>query len=507
MTNFRRDFVLLFIAVFLFGAVSETLAQDDAARRTEGFKARRYGLFAHYLMRLQNNPEKVNSLGKETSWNDCVNEFDVERFAEDAAATGAGYVIFTVMQQTEFMIAPNETFDRLTGFKPGEACSERDLIAELCDALHKRDIDLILYWTGDGPTVSERARSGLKLQIPVTDDHVRNWASVAREYSLRYGKKIKGWWIDGSYPFIGYNDTRMKIMADALRAGNPDAILAFNPGVTEPGPISVNYSGEDFTAGERTFFNEIPTQRLLNGKQWHLASFLGINSNSPQAGRHLDGWGATGCSRNKIEMAQYVHRVNKVGGVVTIDVCLFRDGGIDRAQVETLRGLRTRMKKMAEEERAWRDGGAVPARNAAWKQISFLKSLDGARQLQPSVGEIHAARYGNDGRFDTAAVGSNDWAWNYEVLFDGPVRAAAINVFFARDGYPTECEIFLKRSGTEEWISVGAFHDLKGDPIELRIESILADAVCVKSYKPDGPNQPGRQMAVAELQVFEPERP
>jgi hypothetical protein len=54
--------------------------------------------------------------------------------------TGAGYVIFTIMQQQRFMIAPNETFNRLTGYKTGEACSSRDLIEELYQTLHKRDV-------------------------------------------------------------------------------------------------------------------------------------------------------------------------------------------------------------------------------------------------------------------------------------------------------------------------------------------------------------------------------
>jgi hypothetical protein len=44
---------------------------------------------------------------------------------------GAGYVIFTVLQRQRFMIAPNETFNRLIGYKTGEACSSRNLIEDL----------------------------------------------------------------------------------------------------------------------------------------------------------------------------------------------------------------------------------------------------------------------------------------------------------------------------------------------------------------------------------------
>ena len=68
-------------------------APDPA--RTEGLRSKGFGLFFHYLSGLQNNAETVNSLGKETGWDECVDEFDVERFANQVAETGAGYVFFT----------------------------------------------------------------------------------------------------------------------------------------------------------------------------------------------------------------------------------------------------------------------------------------------------------------------------------------------------------------------------------------------------------------------------
>jgi hypothetical protein len=51
---------------------------------------------------------------------------------------GAGYVIFTMMQRTRYLIAPNDTYDKLTGYKPGEACSTRDLVENLHRSLEKR---------------------------------------------------------------------------------------------------------------------------------------------------------------------------------------------------------------------------------------------------------------------------------------------------------------------------------------------------------------------------------
>jgi len=36
----------------------------------------------HYLNGLQNSRESINSLGRETPWDECVREFDTERFAD-----------------------------------------------------------------------------------------------------------------------------------------------------------------------------------------------------------------------------------------------------------------------------------------------------------------------------------------------------------------------------------------------------------------------------------------
>ena len=115
-----------------WGAMAET---NNPA--TDWFCKAGYGVFVHYLNELQNSGNTLQSLGRSTTWDECVREFDVNRFADAMAEAGAGYVIFTTHQRTRFLIAPNATFDRVTGYKPGEACATRDLIEDLYQALHK----------------------------------------------------------------------------------------------------------------------------------------------------------------------------------------------------------------------------------------------------------------------------------------------------------------------------------------------------------------------------------
>ena len=482
--------VLLALLFCLIGSatlaqISERSPSDRAPdpARTENFRSKRYGVFFHYLNGLQNNEASINSLGKETSWNECVEEFDVERFANQVAETGAGYVFFTMMQQERFMPAPNATFDRLTGYEPGEACAKRDLIAEIADALEARGIDLYLYWTGDGPTLDPQAFQGLSGAIPVTEDYMRAWSKVVAEYGERYGKKVKGWWVDGSYSWIGHSDATFSILAEALRAGNPERILAFNPGVDPK--VSAYTDFDDFTAGEQNEFVSLPeTGRFLKGAQWHILTFLG------------DNWGRPGVKLSKDELARYVWNVGKRGGVVTIDALLYRDGSLDRSQLETLKALRPRLEKIDAEYETRRASG-----NLAVDAIAFLQSLDGSRELPPSVGAVHAADKGVDGDPNTAAVGANDWAWAFVVQLPEPGDATRITLLFG-GGFATEFEAFVK-SDDSEWVSVGRFENPEGlKAFDITFEKRRVSAVKIAGYRPNGENQPGVQMSIAELGVF-----
>ena len=71
----------------------------------------------------------------------------------------------------------------------------------------------------------------------MTEAFVKNWASVLEELSVRYGEKVRGWWIDGCYDetFLRYDDELMSHYDRAVKKGNPDALVALQridrPGV------------------------------------------------------------------------------------------------------------------------------------------------------------------------------------------------------------------------------------------------------------------------------------
>lgn len=245
------------------------------ANSTDWFMQAQHGVFTHYLDSLQNNPASPNSLGQSSSWNECVNVFDADAYAASAALANARYAFITMMQGTRFMIAPNDVYSNLTGYAAGEACSTRDLVIDLAAALAKRNIKLMLYWTGDGPHLDPQAASRMGWSPATPDVFVQRWASVLEEYAVRYGSLVHGWWVDGCYQrSLNYTDAKLTLYRNAILKGNPNAIFAFNNGVSHP--ITRTNSLEDYTCGESDDFVEIPKGRFVaDGDQWHTLGFLG----------------------------------------------------------------------------------------------------------------------------------------------------------------------------------------------------------------------------------------
>ena len=351
--------------------------------KTAWLKDGKWGVFNHYLYYEKECGFK-SRFAPEVSWNECVNCFNVKKYAKTLSELNTGYVIFTLMQGYEFLCAPNDTFNKITGKKPGEACSQRDLIMEISDELAKYGIPLMVYFPADGPYKSKDV-GGIfgyhdRPNEIVTEEFVKKWSSVLEEYAVRYGDKVKGWWFDGCYPFFGFNEDLLKFFKDAVRKGNENAVVAFNNGVLQvdcnnpeyehlvdgetlpwkkmqklinkaesgnaealkafsrPGPIRYSIH-DDYTAGEENHFIWYPEDRFTDGAQWHTLSFLGQeHENGGFFGN--SGWGNTGSKYTSEELRDYVDKVNAKGGAVSIDIAIFRDGSFDCAQIEVLKALK-----------------------------------------------------------------------------------------------------------------------------------------------------------------------
>lgn len=312
-----------------WGVDPEYIKVEDVAvveRRTRRLHDAKWGVFNHYL---------GHDITSADAWNAKVNSFDVKKVADQLEACGAKFYFITLMQGRRWMCAPNATYDRIAGTKPGEACSIRDLPMELSEELMKRGIDLYLYYTGDGPYLDNEIGSRFGFTEPrflgVTRSFVNKWSSVLEEFAVRYGDRVKGWWIDGCYDnYLRYTDDLLEPYARAVHKGNPDAAVALNNGVVD---YYRRYSRHaDFTAGEFNDFYCIPKTRFIEGAQ----SFALIPLGAWGKGGN-PAWASGGCKRDAKYVADYVRLVNANGGSVAIDVHVAPDGSWDQDQFEVLK--------------------------------------------------------------------------------------------------------------------------------------------------------------------------
>ena len=311
------------------------------SKQQDAFLARRFGVFNHFLYSAPSSRPDTLATQPTPDWNACVEHFDVEDMARRLHAVGAGYYWITIMQGRKYMLAPNAAFDAIAGTKPGEACAHRDLIADLAEALARYDIDLFLYFTGDGPYLDVEIGKKFGLYEPrkhVTMNFVAKWASVLREYAMRYGTGVKGWWIDGCYrDFLGYTEELLTPYYEACKAGNPDCLVAMNNGVKPD--FRKYYSKEEITAGEFNDFAVLPPSRFIDGAQAHILAPLGVSADGSEWG----GWRRPGLKRSKEYMLDYVRRANAVGMPVTIDIFVGHDASWDAEQKAALQYIGERL--------------------------------------------------------------------------------------------------------------------------------------------------------------------
>ena len=304
-------------------------------RNIDRFYRSKWGVFNHFLS---------HEIASSEEWNEKVDGLDVEKIAKNLHEMGASYYFITIMQGTKYMCAPNSTYDRICGIKPGEACSRRDLIADLIKALSVYDIDLYLYYTGDGPYKHEECGKKMGFIEPrenISEDFVRNWAAVLEEYAIRYKGKVKGWWIDGCYDYFGYTDELMTIYSDTVKRVDPDAVIAFNNGelvmqqiYEKPFIIDKRCSSADYTAGELVDISYIPESRFTDGAQNHLLIPIGIPAIAEDLGTS---WCRPGLKRSPDEIKEFLKKANVNGVVVTFDIYLDRYGNFDEEQMKALK--------------------------------------------------------------------------------------------------------------------------------------------------------------------------
>ncbi|MGQ9524155.1 MAG: discoidin domain-containing protein [Armatimonadota bacterium] len=476
---------------------------------TDWFMKAGWGVFTHYLTGADTTVDE---------WNRMVDGFDVEGLAQQLESVGAKYYFITLGQNSGHYCAPNATYDQFVGITPSK-CSRRDLVSDLYTALSRGGISLLVYLPSGAPDQDPVAMKALEWKsgrygywaYPEggPDDRLesfqRKWEAVIREWSLRWGRKVRGWWFDGCYfPDAMYRHPEppnFESFASAARAGNPDAIVAFNPGVMpqrhpalRPDRQLCSISEyEDYTAGEvadwlvdcHGRWVESITRGTEHGdhlSQFHVLTYLG------------ERWGGGKPRFTDRFVIEYTREINAHGGVVTYDVPILRSGLIAEEFARQLQALHDGLAKPAE---------SAPAGNLACFRCARVLDAFGSRvQWVSSEGGWHNPRYGVDGDRSTWAEAADQYSWTYEVDLGKVHRVRRVVITFAPDRYAVEYRISASANG-KEWHVVADQIDCEGGTQAHEFAFVRARFVRVTSLKPDGPNQPGVRMGIAELEVYE----
>lgn len=306
--------------------------------------AGRWGLMVHWIP-----PGPARERGSYVrDFNRAIDAFNLDRFLQHFADTGADWLIFTIGQNTGFYASPNAVLDALAG--PGH-CSQRDLILEIAQGVNRLGRRFIPYLPAEikAPT---QLHAAFAWNPADQSEYERRYTAFIREYSLRLGPRHHGWWYDGCYNWKAFRQAQRHwdLWCDASRAGNPDAAIAFNDGsyccgLEQPiTPLQDYLSGEIWElSGDRIVSGNpkegpislvLPTGRFVPDTrcQWH--GLLPIDCpwgyNDPPAGpmdppKYSDA-----------DLFSFVRQCLQVGGGVTLNVGIYQEGHLPGATLAQL---------------------------------------------------------------------------------------------------------------------------------------------------------------------------
>lgn len=193
----------------------------------------RIGLFTHYTYatyRTENNyggtwRSPSDKRGGESA-EMLAAALDAEAYAAAVADMGAEYVVFTVCHAGFNLLFPSEIM-RKAGVR--HKTSDTDAIFALLEALDAYHIPLVLYMPpNDNHDIADgdlKKMGWMKDDGTQDDDGREHFINeLLREINKRYHNRIAGIWFDQGGPRVS--------AVQALREGNPDALIFVNRGIT-----------------------------------------------------------------------------------------------------------------------------------------------------------------------------------------------------------------------------------------------------------------------------------
>jgi hypothetical protein len=361
---------LLLSGLFLTSSITNRNVPVTENPRVQWMKGK-YGLMVHWLA--PGPPPQKGEYVKDL--NKAVNNFDINGFMADFDRTGADWLIFTIGQNTGFYASPNAVIDSLAG---SGHTPDRDLVLEIARAVKKRGKKFIAYLPCEvrANTIMHKGFSWNTQPGTNQAEFQEKYLRAIREWAIRFGQNLDGWWFDGCYTWDAFPNKYMKWEKwyEASRAGNKNAAITFNDGsfcsdLTKPIVPSYDYlSGETevlingkIRLGGRSKEDEtklfIPEQAYLEGTQCLYHALVPIDA----SWAHSSPWATWQnvpfipvIPKNQDEMeppvysdndlVKFVSGFTKAGGGVTLNVGIFQEGRLGKETIKQLEKLRESLK-------------------------------------------------------------------------------------------------------------------------------------------------------------------
>lgn len=292
-------------------AYDEKLPQAD----TEWMKGA-FGIMMHIL------PDS-SSIGR------INRNMSAKAIIDQVEEAGADYFLVSIGQMSGYYLGPNERFSSIVSALPDRRFTDTDFIKEFADECRARGMKFMVY-VPTFPPNTVRNRNGwdwTDFGMPEADIQVHTrdsamlWASVLREWSVRYGDLIDGWWVDGG-AMRTVDIEVFEMLGCALRVGNAKAAVAYNSGATFENVCQYNGTEQLFPFGK-----DESDEQLWNKENWLLPS-TEVDWNRDLQWTMLTligkGWMNNDFPRTRVYppelWAEYYKAIQKEDGLLLLDV-------------------------------------------------------------------------------------------------------------------------------------------------------------------------------------------
>ena len=350
LLNKRRRIGACYMALFAL-LIHTSPAQAEIPPETKWMQDKKWGISHHYLAGGKLNNAYFN-ITDYTAWNDYVNDFDVNDYADKVAKAGVGYVIFTITQNRGYLATTSTVYDKhappcttalkasgcrnQSGANRADYTPTRDLMLDLATALESKGIALIAYI----PVHPPRLWTGQVKPVQAPDWWTKEFFS---EKATDWGTKVAGWWIDGWFDFKDSEPPHFLIarkIHESILSGNPKAIISFNNASNGFGTFRANTPYDNVTAGESNVLLPVPDDGETTGyggkeALWHGFTYLQGEDET------FKGWGQV---KNNLrfgdnDVANRVKAIADVGGVSTWDLGINPSGKIPLSGLKQIQAI------------------------------------------------------------------------------------------------------------------------------------------------------------------------